>query len=224
MRKSMTSKSQFLTKRMQQYATAEHPLLLRNLAFGGGAACLAILLGLIQLHVDFQKTPLSFTVIALAVGMPMSILLGSIYENYVLLGQQSYPHRLTPFANRFIGLVGSFVAISIFISVLGIFCSLALPSSPDSIFLLQFMIPLWNSNFVNLLMHNALWIFVTASVVSLLLSNYFFSELANWWHGKYGSQDGNENVEASKVRLLKRRLQRVKNVSRKYRTGIRGPL
>lgn len=81
------SKTDRLATRMRRYASAEQLILMRNLGYGGAAACLVILVQLAQ--VGTGEIPLKVTVVATSVSLPLWLMLGATYELYIFLGKKA---------------------------------------------------------------------------------------------------------------------------------------
>src|SRR5882724_4807216 len=88
--------------RLRRYPSHERLVLLRNLGYGGAAICLAVLVGLTQ--VGAKDSALKITVICASVALPAWLMLGAIFEYYIFLGKESYPHLRTNSVNRFLQL------------------------------------------------------------------------------------------------------------------------
>lgn len=163
----LLSKTDRLTKRMRRYTSVERLLLMRNLCYGGSAACLVILLGLTQTSAN--NCSLQVSVIAAAISMPLWLVLGGTYEFYIFLGKPSYAHRRTRFTKNFIGGVGTLAGTSLYISVVAI---------------------------INFLMPIAMWVFISSTLLSFFLYYLFHALLARWWYSSNGPKEGeaNENL------------------------------
>lgn len=151
------SKMNRLTTRMERYASAERLFMMRNLGYGGAAACLVILVQLAQ--VGAKDFSLQVTIVATSIDMPLWLTLGGIYEAYILLGKQGYPHLRTDFAKKFIGLVGTTAGIVLTVAIGGL---------------------IWY------LMPSAVLVFAITIVICVALSVVYQLILARWWFGPEG--------------------------------------
>jgi len=152
---------------MRKYPSVERLMLMRNLGYGGAAACLVVLVGLTQ--VGAKDPALRVSVLSASVALPLWLLLGGIYEGYILLGKQSYAHLRTKFAANFIGLIALAAAAGSLGATGGV---------------------IW------FLMPEAAWAFGAVAVVAIALAGIFNMFLARWWFGTGGpgSNSGGTNV------------------------------
>ena len=132
-------------------------MLMRNLGYGGAAACLVVLVGLTQ--IGAKDPALKISVLSASVALPLWLLLGGIYEFYIFLGKQSYAHLRTKFATNFIGLI----ALSAGAGSLGA-----------------------TGGVIWFLMPEAAWAFCVVAVFSIVLAGIFNVFLARWWFGPGG--------------------------------------
>ena len=84
-----------LTARVRRYPSHERLLLTRNLSYGAAAACLAVLVSLTQSGAT--GVALQISVYAASIALPVWLLVGAVYENYIYLGKPSYPHLRSKF-------------------------------------------------------------------------------------------------------------------------------
>ena len=89
-------KSDLLKQRMRRYPSAERMTLLRNLGYGGTAACLAILAGLAQ--VGAKEPALKVSVYSASIALLVWLLVGTVFEYYLFLGKNSYRQLRGKFA------------------------------------------------------------------------------------------------------------------------------
>lgn len=135
--------------------TNERTLLLnRNLAFGAAAACLVILSQLVQEGPSAHFLEISAT--AAAIGMPLWIVIGSIYEIFIILGKGSYPYLRVQSVNKAITWLWSFAGICLVIAIAGIAKHIS-----ERTFLM----------------------FITSIVVSFYLGARFYINLGRWLYG-----------------------------------------
>ena len=151
------SKVDRLNERMQRYASVERLVLMRNLGYGGAAACLVVLVGLTQ--VGAKDSALKISVLSASVALPLWLLLGGIYEYYIFLGKQSYAHLRTKFATNFIGAIALIAGAGSLGATGGV---------------------VW------FLMPEAAWTFGVTVVFAISLAGVFNVHLARWWFGSGG--------------------------------------
>lgn len=164
------SKTDRLNERMRRYASVERLMLMRNCGYGGAAACLIVLVGLTQ--VGAKDMALRVSVFSASLALPMWLLLGGIYELYIFLGKQSYPHLRTKFSANFIGLIALTAGFGSVGAAGGV---------------IWFLIP------------EAAWVFGAAVLVAVILAAIFNVFLARWWFGADGperpdNRSGDANV------------------------------
>jgi hypothetical protein len=98
------SLSDRLNERMNRYPSESRISLVRNLAFGAAATALVVFSQLLQ--VGATTTSLEVSIVAASATMPLWIVVGSIYEMFILLGKDSYPYlRSERFRNSIGGVV-----------------------------------------------------------------------------------------------------------------------
>lgn len=131
--------------------------LARNVAFGSAAACLVVLTAIIQ--VGASNLALRIAVMGAAVGMPIWVALGFIYELYISLGKRSYPHIRREGVKQFLGFLQFAGGIAL-VSVIGAV--------------------LWH------LAEDAAYVFAAVAVVILVLFYGFAGFMAYWWYGGSG--------------------------------------
>lgn len=145
------SKSDRLNERMRRYASHERLLLMRNLGYGASAACLVILVGLTQ--VGAKDIALMVSVYSASIALPVWLLIGAIYEHYLFLGKQSYPHLRTKFYYGLVGLAYTVAGLGIVVATGGI---------------IWFLLP------------EAAYAFIASSLVAFMLGGIFQVHLARW--------------------------------------------
>lgn len=151
---STDTKSDRFRNRFYKYVSTERLMLMRNLCYGGAAACTVILLGLIQ---GGAKTmPLQISTLSIAVALPLWLLLGSIYEFYIFLGKESYLHYRKDGTLSFFHAILVVAGLGMAISVGGIIYSL---------------------------MPAAAYVFGAVALVSIILGDLFKAVLQRWWFG-----------------------------------------
>jgi len=153
-------------QRMQRYPSEGRLVLMRNLAFGGAAACLAILIQILQVGV--KDNALTVSVLATAVGIPFWLGLGAMYECYIFLGPRSYPHLRRNAGSQFIGGLGAVSSIALLVAVGGV---------------------LWH------LLLEAAFVFIGVAATVLLLLLAFFVILSHWWFGAKGPGSIDSDVD-----------------------------
>lgn len=132
-------------------------MLMRNLGYGGAAACLVVLIGLTQ--VGAKEISLKISVFSAAFALPLWVLLGGIYELYIFLGRQSYPHLRSRFAAQFTSAV---------------FLLAGLGSVATTAGVIWFLVP------------EASIIFLTMCVLVATIGSIFHVFLARWWFSAGG--------------------------------------
>jgi len=155
-----------LAKRMERYASAERLILMRNLGYGGAAACLVILAQLAQ--VGAEEISLKVTVVATSISLPLWFLLGASYECYIFLGKQSYTHLRTEFAQNFLGFVMMTAGLALIAAIGGL---------------------IWY------LMPEAVFAFGITILFSIILAIVFYNIIARWWFGSEGPGSGEHKDE-----------------------------
>lgn len=140
---------------------------MRNLGYSGSAVCLVILVGLTQ--IGAKDIALKISVYSASIALPIWLLIGAIYEYYIFLGKQSYPHLRTKF---FSGLVG--IAFTV--------AGLGMVGATGGI--IWFLIP------------EAAYAFAASSLVAFFLGAFFQVHLARWWfrEGGPGTKEGDDNI------------------------------
>jgi|SRR5665213_228083 len=132
-------------------------MLLRNLAFGGAAACLVVLTQIIPLGVTADS--LRISVYSAAAGMPFFVGAGGIFEFFITLEKPSYSFMWNDgpriLASGLLLLGGA--------SILGVIGGVT-----------------WY------LSSTAFWIFVAATVFTLLYVSAFQAVLGLWWYREGG--------------------------------------
>ena len=144
---------------MHRYASLERLMLMRNLSYGGAAASLVILLGLIQ--IGAKNIFIQASTISISASLPLWLLLGGIYEFYIFLGKESYSHFRKKSTLNFLGAI-------LFFAGLGMITSIGC--------ILWFLMP------------EATYIFGAASLISLILAGLFHSLLQRWWFSPDGPE------------------------------------
>jgi len=160
----MSSKNERFNNRLHRYASLERLMLMRNLSYGGAAASLVILLGLIQ--IGTKNTFIQVSTISISGSLPLWLLLGAIYEFYIFLGKESYPHFRKKSTLNFLGVI-------LLLAGSGMVTSIGC--------ILWFLLP------------EATYIFGTASLISLVLGGLFHTFLQRWWFGPDGPEPEEEN-------------------------------
>lgn len=139
-------------------------MLMRNLSYGGAAASLVILLGLIQ--IGTKNNFIQVSTISISGSLPLWLLLGAIYEFYIFLGKESYPHFRKKSTLNFLGVI-------LLLAGSGMVTSIGC--------ILWFLLP------------EATYIFGAASLISLVLGGLFHTFLQRWWFGPDGPEPEEEN-------------------------------
>jgi hypothetical protein len=155
--KKTPSKLDRLAQRMQRYPSEGRLVLMRNLALGSAAACLAVLIQILQ--VGMKDDALTVSVLATAVGMPFGLAWAFLFEYYIFLGPRSYPHFRSIIRSQLIGVLGAVSGIALLVAVGGV---------------------LWH------LLPKAAFVFagVAAMVIVVLLG--FHVNIACWWFSARG--------------------------------------
>lgn len=139
-------------------------MLMRNLSYGSAAAALVILLGLIQ--IGARNIFIQASTISISASLPLWLLLGGIYEFYIFLGKESYPHFRKKSTLNFLGAILFFAGLGMVVSIGSIF---------------WFILP------------EAMYIFGAASLISLVLGGLFHTFLQRWWFGPDGPEPEEKN-------------------------------
>jgi len=160
------SRNYRLHELMHRKAGVDSLLLMRNVGYGGSAACLVILLALIQ--AGPRQQGLSVSILSTSIALPFWLLIGIVYEYYIFLGERSYPHLRT---RLFVGVVGFSIAIA----------GLGMIGAVSGI--IWFLLP------------GAAYAFGASSLVALLLIGCFQHHITDWWFrdGGPGEREDNED-------------------------------
>ncbi len=158
-------KSDLLTQRIRRYSSAERMTLLRNLGYGGAAACLAILAGLAQ--VGAKDPALKVAVYAASIALPAWLLIGSVFEYYIFLGKQSYRHLRSKFVIALTSTLYVVAGVGMFAATGGIAWYLA----PE-----------------------AAYAFAFSAFCAVVLGLAFHAHLAGWWDREVVSK-GKDDVD-----------------------------
>jgi cobalamin synthase len=111
----MSNKKKELTDYINQQPSESKFQMYRNLSYGAAGIQLIIIVLLVQVWKD--SAVLSVTLYSAVAGIPLWVGLGGIYEYYILLGEQSYAHFQSKFAQTMIGFTFLLAGISILTSV-----------------------------------------------------------------------------------------------------------
>jgi hypothetical protein len=160
------SRIDLLSERLRQFASIERLMLMRNLGYGGAAACLVVLVGLTQ--VGAKEVSLKVSVFSAAFALPLWLLLGGIYELYIFLGKQSYPHLRSKFAVHFTSVVFLFAGLGSVATTTGV---------------IWFLVP------------EAAMLFLGTCVLVAILGSIFHVLLARWWFGVGGPGASGSNKD-----------------------------
>ena len=153
-------KSDLLTQRIRRYPSSERMILLRNLGYGGAAACLAILAGLAQ--VGAKDPALKVSVYAASIALPAWLLIGSVFEYYIFLGKQSYGHLRGEFAVALTSALYAVAGLGMFVATGGI---------------AWYLVP------------DAAYAFAVSAFCAVVLGLAFHAHLAGWWDREVASKD-----------------------------------
>lgn len=161
------SKSDLLGARVRRYPSHDRLLLIRNLSYGAAAACLAVLAGLTQ--VGAKSIALQVSVYSASIALPIWLLIGAVYEYYIFLGKQSYPHLRTRFFMILVALTSAIASLGMVGMIVGI---------------IWFLIP------------EAAYAFGLSALVAFVLGSAFQVHLARWWFraGGPGMSDGADDA------------------------------
>lgn len=132
---------------------------MRNLGYGGAAACLVILFGLTQ--VSMKELCIKVSLISVSIALPLWLLLGIIYEYYIFLGKESYPHLRTKLTRRFVLTTASIAGVGIVLGIGGV---------------------------IYFLMPEAAYIFVGVGFIAVVLGWVFQTLLMRWWFSNDGPE------------------------------------
>lgn len=142
-------------------------LLYRNFSFGSAAACLVVLSQIIQVGANEQS--LEISVIAAAIGMPLWVAIGIIYEFYISLGKRSYPHFRSELVQKLLAVVIFLAGVALLTSIGGV---------------------IWYLSKYGVIA------FVASMVISCFVAFGFMFAVARWWYGSSGP-GGKENESGS---------------------------
>jgi len=126
--------------------------LARNVAYGGAAVSLALLAGLAQMNAS--AAPLRLSVYACSLSLPVWLLLGTMYEYYIFIGERSYAHLASVFMFRLAAWSFGIAGLSMVTAATG---------------LIWFLAP------------GAAVLFIAISLVGVVLAGLFHFHLADWW-------------------------------------------
>lgn len=160
------SKSDRLVERMKRYVSHDRLLITRNLSYGAAAACLVILVGLAQISI--HTTALEISVYSASIALPIWLLIGGVYEYYIFLGKQSYPHMRTKLFTRFVGVNFSVAGLGTLGATGGI---------------------VWQE------LPKAIYAFGASALIALILIMAFQNHMAHWWFrdGGPGAKESDDN-------------------------------
>lgn len=156
---SQSTKNERFNNRLHRYASIERLMLMRNLGYGGAAASLVILLGLIQ--VGAKSLFLQVSILSISASLPLWLLIGGIYELYIFLGKESYSHLRKKSTYVFFGAITLAAGLSMFVSIGGI---------------------IW------FLMPEAAYVFGAVALVCIISGGLFHDSLQSWWFGPDGPE------------------------------------
>lgn len=167
--KNNNSEQKDFEKRLRRYMSIERLMMMRNFGYGSAAACLVILLGLIQVQSTDRNNP-SFLISAISasVSLPAWLLIGVIYEYYIFLGKESYEHLREESMYNLRGSILCIGGLTILISVY---------------------------NLISLLSPVASKIFGLSSAVALFTGIYFHAYLSKWFSLKKTRLETNQDTE-----------------------------
>jgi len=137
--------------------------LYRNLSFGTTAICLGLLIGIAQ--VEAKSLALEISVFCAAAALPLWFLSGTIFEYYLVLGEQSHEHLRTLFARGIVIGLWFLACGPVGVAVGGV---------------IYFLNP-W-----------AFWLFGGSTVVAILIYLAFSFHIASWWSASDGSSSTEE--------------------------------
>ncbi len=132
-----------------RYPSESKFLMYRNLSYGAAGIHLLIIILLAQIWSESQA--LRVSLYSSALGMPIWLGLGGIYESYILLGRKSYSHFNSELGQSFYSFCYTIAGISLIISL----CSI-----------------------IYFLDHNALWYFGLGAAIMLFIVGSFHNSLA----------------------------------------------
>ena len=146
------SASDELSKHLSENTRLEHLRLSRAIALGGAGASLAILVQLLQVSVEtfFLKA----TVLAVSLSLPTWVTLAMIYELYIIVDTVGEQHMRDKWVQRATRVLLFIAALSLFVSVVGIFLHL---------------------------MPESAWLFLVASAICYLLATIIWILLARFF-------------------------------------------
>lgn len=139
-------------ERVFKSTTHDNLVLYRNASFGAAAVCIATLVSLTQ--IGAATVAIQVAVLAASIGAPLWLLVGSLVEHYVVLGQSSYAHF-----DRMLKRPPSFVLVAL--AYVSSVCSLAAV--------------------IFYLMPAAMWAFLVCGFGTFLYGRWFMSDIARWY-------------------------------------------
>jgi len=132
----------------------------RNMHYGAAGVCLLVLTLLVQMGGDSRAFRASL--VSSAVGIPVFLLLGSIYEYYIVLGEQSYGHLRLARTQALIGTLLSIGGGALLLAV----ASLIHAAFPPAMF-----------------------IFFLVAAIAALVATWFYRNLSAWYEKQPASQE-----------------------------------
>lgn len=124
----------------------------RNMHYGAAGVCLLVLTLLVQMGGSSRAFLASL--VSSAVGIPIFLLLGSIYEYYIVLGEPSYAHLRLPRTQALIGTLLTIGGGALLLSV----ASLIHAAFPPAMF-----------------------IFFVVAAIAALVATWFYRDLSRWY-------------------------------------------
>lgn len=155
------SKEPSFTQRLSSASkpSTEVTILNRNLSYGSAAACLVILIGVLQVRAQEREIPLQISVFSASVGMPLWLLIGMLHEIHILLGVRSHDYTNLNATRNFIGFLYLVSGLSVTLSAGGV---------------IWFLLP------------DAAFVFAAACVACLFIGCIYYELMARWWFGPRG--------------------------------------
>lgn len=172
------SKSDRFANRLRQNLSLERLMLMRNLGYGGAAACLVILLGLTQ--PDRKALCLKISVISVSFALPLWLLLGIIYEYYIFLGKESYSHLHTKLSRVFVLTTASIAGLGIVLGTGGV---------------IYFLMPV------------ATYVFAGVGFIAVIFGWVFQTYLMRWWFSNDGPEP-NRSIKRANSSIKRHALKR----------------
>jgi hypothetical protein len=154
---------QQLNAHIQRYPSLDRLMMMRNVCFGSAAACLIVLIGSFQ--ATKGSTVFGVSTACNAFAIPLWLIAGMGYENYIFIGKRSYAHFRTKFVQAYFAGIVATAGILTWVGV---------------------------GTFIDLLSELAAVFYVAASLVAIVLGSIFHRLMATWWCSNVAPTDVDE--------------------------------